>query len=636
MKYLVRSKTLYLMILLDVVLLGLSLAVSELLRFEFKVTSDQLSRFLAILPVVLLIKIAIFYLSGLYRGMWRYTSMTDVLNILKATIASSLAVVAAIVFIFRFENYSRAVFIIDGLLTFLFISGSRAAIRIFFKKSGPVNLASIKKFLFENGRRRQGKKLLIIGAGNAGEKMLREIIDNPRLNYLPVGFLDDDPEKRSHNIHGVSVLGPVDNVVPLARKKAADEVLIAVPSASARELHRIIDLCDKSGLKYRTTPGIGELIDGEVSIKMVREVSYEDLLGREQVVLDAESIAAYIKGKKVLVTGAAGSIGSELCRQMARYKPARIIMADKTENSLFNLEMEFGQRFPDVPHMMVLGDIQNRTLLYKFFEKNRPEVVFHAAAFKHVHIVENNPWHGVLNNIWGTLNVAAAAYEFGVNAFVMVSTDKAVRPVGVMGATKRVAEMITSCYGRLAVQDNSGRRFSSVRFGNVLGSEGSVFQLFKKQIERLGPVTITHPDITRYFMTIPEAARLILQAGALGKGGEVFILDMGTPIKIVDMARELIKRSGYEPDRDIEIKFVGLRPGEKLHEELIAEGEEVIKTTHEKIVVLKQNECDLPSLKAAISMLLRAAEDRDAAGIKLCLQEIVPEYHPLKGTALTK
>ena len=629
MRCISRSKNFYLMLAIDVLIFSVSLAASFLLRFESGFSGAVWSGFLTILPIVIVTKLVTFFFFGLYRGMWRYTSLMDVVKIFEASVVSSLAVVAAVLFIFRFEGYSRAVFIIDGVLTFLLVSGLRAVIRIAMLNTRGFSLTLVRLLLkkrIQTGDK-QAKRLIIIGAGDAGEKMLREILDNPRLNYEPVGFLDDASDKLGRRIHGVDVLGTSDAVLDIAKKGLADEILIAVPSAGAREMRRIIELCEKSGLKYKISPGIGELINGEISVRMAREVSFEDMLGREQVALDMESIAGYIAGKKVLVTGAAGSIGSELCRQLVRFNPGKLVLLDKTENSLFQLEMEFRHRFEKIETRGVLADVQRKNFIDLLFEEEKPEVVFHAAAFKHVHIVELNPWEGVLNNVIGTLNVASAADEFGAQSFVMVSTDKAVRPVGVMGATKRLAEMITTCYGMDKVTGSNGRgKFVSVRFGNVLGSEGSVLHLFKRQIERLGPVTVTHPDITRYFMTIPEAARLILQAGALGHGGEVFVLDMGTPIKILDMARELIKRSGYEPDKDIEIRFIGLRPGEKLFEELVAEGEEVDKTIHDKIVVLRQNGCNFEWLKAGIEELAQAAEERDAEAIKSKLKEIVPEY----------
>ncbi|MDI7262014.1 MAG: nucleoside-diphosphate sugar epimerase/dehydratase, partial [Thermodesulfobacteriota bacterium] len=467
------------------------------------------------------------------------------------------------------------------------------------------------------------KRLLIIGAGDSGEKILREIKDNPRLNYEVMGFLDDDPKKREMKIHGVPVLGPIAKIHKLAYFAEMDEILIAIPSASARQMRKTLQACEATGLKTRTMPGIGELIDGKVSFKMVREVSFEDLLGREPVNLDTESIGNYLKDKVVLVSGAGGSIGSELCRQISSFSPQNLILLDKTENSLFHLEMEFRQKFPEVPITAVLGDVKYNTSLFKLFKLYQPQVVFHAAAYKHVPVMELNPWEAIYNNVVGTKNIAEISHKSGVERFIMVSTDKAVRPSSVMGASKRVAEMITSCHS-----SSNETRFVSVRFGNVMGSDGSVVHLFKKQIERYGPVTVTHPEITRYFMTIPESAKLILQAGALGEGGEIFILDMGTPIKIVDMAKDLIRKSGFKPDVDIEIKFVGLRPGEKLHEELITEGEGIVRTPHEKIFVLKGNTCNFEWLDQRIEELVKLAHEQDGSGIKAKLKEIVPDYQP--------
>ncbi|MDP3015703.1 MAG: nucleoside-diphosphate sugar epimerase/dehydratase [Deltaproteobacteria bacterium] len=441
--------------------------------------------------------------------------------------------------------------------------------------------------------------------------------------------MDDDPKKRAMKIHGIPVLGPIPKIHNLACDAEMDEILIALPSASARQMRKILQACEATGLKIRTTPGIGELIDGKVSFKMVREVSFEDLLGREPVNLDTESIGHYLKDKVVLVSGAGGSIGSELCRQVVSFNPRNLVILDKTENNLFHIEMEFRYRYPKVTITPILGDVHNRGFMDRLLATIKPHVVFHAAAFKHVPIVELNPWEGVFNNIIGTKNIVEASYQSGVERFVMISTDKAVRPSSVMGATKRVAEMITSCYASQNNTLTNGAKFVSVRFGNVIGSDGSVIHLFKKQIERYGPVTVTHPEITRYFMTIPEAAKLILQAGAFGEGGEIFILDMGTPIKIVDMARDLIRRSGFKPDADIEIKFIGLRPGEKLYEELITEGEGIVRSAHEKIFVLKgENNYDLNWLTQKIDELVDFALKQDASGIKSKLKEIVPEYQP--------
>jgi FlaA1/EpsC-like NDP-sugar epimerase len=622
MRNLIRNKNFYFILLIDASLVVAAYLLAYLLRFEGQIPKQGWKNFSTTIPYILPFKMFVFIYFGLYRGMWRYTSLVDLLNVLKATFTSSGLIILTILFIYRFQGFPRSVFIIDGFLTFIFIGGIRIVIRLLLseKESGlyflfrsPFSKVKITK---------PKKRLLIIGAGDAGEKMLREIRDNPRLNYEVVGFLDDDSNKKGMRIHGVPVLGPIPRINDMAFRDEMDEILIATPSASAKKMRRIIEACEGTGLKSRTTPGIGELIDGKISFKSVREVSFEDLLGRDPVNLDMKSIGNYLTDKVVLVSGAGGSIGTELCRQISLFAPKNIILLDKTENSLFHLEMEFRQKYPEVTITPVLGDVQNKYFLERLFDANRPEVVFHAAAFKHVPIVELNPWEGVFNNIVGTKNIVEASQKIGTKCFINVSTDKAVRSVSVMGATKRVAEMITSCYA------SNPTHFVSVRFGNVIGSEGSVVHLFKKQIERFGPVTVTDPEITRYFMTIPESCKLILQAGALGEGGEIFILDMGTPIKILDMARDLIRRSGFKPDVDIEIKFTGLRPGEKLHEELITEGEGIVRTPYDKIFVLKGDTCDFNWLNQKIEELVKLAHDQNSAGIKSKLKEIIPEYQP--------
>lgn len=623
MRHLFRTKNFYLMLLLDCGCVIAAYFLAYFLRFEGEIPHQEWVKFKTTIPYIVPFKLLIFLVFGLYRGMWRYTSLVDFLNVFKATLFSSGIIILTILFVYRFEGFPRSVFVLDWVLLFIFIGGIRVAIRFLLSER-----ERGLHFLFHNPFSpkeitRLKKRLLIIGAGDAGEKILREIRDNSRLNYDVMGFLDDDPKKRGMRIHGVPVLGPVPKIHKLAYDAEMDEILIATPSASAKQMRRIIEACEATGLKSRTTPGIGELIDGKVSFKTIREVSFEDLLGRDPIDLDLESIGDYLKERVILVTGAGGSIGSELCRQIAHFGPKNLILFDKTENSLFHIEMEFRHRFPNLSITPVLGSVQHWIFLEKLFLDHKPQVVFHAAAFKHVPIVELNPWEGIFNNVVGTKNIAEASHRFGVERFIMVSTDKAVRPSSVMGATKRVAEMATCCYGA-----SSASRFLAVRFGNVIGSEGSVVHLFKRQIERFGPVTITHREMTRYFMTIPEACKLILQAGALGEGGEIFILDMGTPIKIVDMAKDLIRRSGFKPGVDIEIKEIGLRPGEKLHEELITEGEGIVRTPHEKIFVLKGNHCDQNWLNRAIEELIHLAWEQDAAGIKSKFKEIIPEYQP--------
>jgi len=623
MKHLIKKRNFWIILSIDILLLCLSYFLSYFIRFEGKIPPEEISNFKNTVWLIIPSKIFIFFLFNLYRGMWRYTSINDLTNLIKAIFVSSTVIILTILYLHRFEGYPRSVFVIDAFLTLVLIGGIRLFIRLILQKATS-NITGMAQFPFFQNTKEGLKRLLIIGAGDAGEKILRELRDNPRLKYNVVGFLDDDPKKHGMQIHGVPVLGDIDQLLDLISEHEVDELLIAIAYSTRKEMRRIVDLCKETGLKYRIIPGMGELIDGRLTVKAIRDVAYEDLMGREAVQLEMEKIGEYLKDKTILVTGAGGSIGAELCRQIARYFPKNLILFDRTENNLYEIEMELQRDFPYLRYSPILGNVLNKEVLRKFFLKYRPQVVFHAAAYKHVPIMELNPWEAIFTNIKGTYSLLEVVREFEVNRFVLVSTDKAVRPSNVMGASKRVAELLTQCYNN----SFNPTRFMSVRFGNVIGSSGSVIPLFKRQIEKGGPVTVTHPEVTRYFMTIPEAAQLILQAGAMGEGGEIFILDMGSPVKIFDLARDLIRLSGFEPDEDIEIKFIGLRPGEKLYEELITEGEDIIPTRHEKILVLRKAPCDLNWLKTKIDELTVLAEKQDALGIKKKLEEIVPEYEP--------
>jgi len=623
------------MFIMDAVLIVGCFYSAYLIRFEFSIPGRYLDTFVQVLPFVLIVKMCSFVFFNLYRGMWRYTSLIDLVNVVKAIFTSSLLIIMIVLMAHRFQGYPRAVFIIDGFLSFLAIGGIRIAIRLYFaRRSGFEIFPDIRK---GKGDR---KRLLIIGTGNAGEKVVREIRDNPGLKFEPIGFLDNKQDKQGKTIHGVPVLGTLENMDHLS--ELFDEVLIAAPSSKGEEMRRIVETCKRTGKRYRTVPSIGELIDGRVSIKTVRDVTLEDLLGREEVHLDHGEIKKYLHQKRILVTGAGGTIGSELIRQISRFHPQALGLLDVSELNLFQAEMECQQRFGYVPAVSFLVDVRNREDIKRVFRKFRPEVVFHAAAYKHVPMQELNPWEAVYNNVLGTRNFLEIALDNGVMRFVLVSTDKAVRPVSVMGATKRVAEMVVECMSHGAGsrgQRSEGREQSvrgeeqmaklvSVRFGNVVGSSGSVIPIFQEQIARGAPVTVTHPDVTRYFMSIQESAQLILQAGAMGKDREIFILDMGKPIRILDMARDLIRLHGFEPERDIPIQFVGLRPGEKLYEELITQGEGIVSTAHKKILVLRGNSHDRKALEAHIDELLAIAHTYDATAIKRKLKEIVPEYMP--------
>jgi len=517
----------------------------------------------------------------------------------------------------------------DWCFTVLLISGYRLCIRIYFERisNGNTSFIPTRQLLTPFFKKMpETKRLLIIGAGDGGEKIYREIHNNERLQYTVIGFLDDDLTKVGRKIHGVPILGKIGNIQKIAKKVNADEALIAIPSATSEQMREILTYCRKSGLKFKTIPGIGELINGKVTVNTIREVDYRDLLGRDLIRLDEDKIGSYLHDQCVMVTGAGGSIGSELCRQICRFKPHSIVMYERAESPLYEINHELKQDFGAVNTIPVLADVQDKTQLEKAFGAYRPQTVFHAAAYKHVPMLEMQPWKAVDNNIQGTANLVEITNKFDVGRFVFVSTDKAVRPANVMGASKRIAEMLIQSQNGCGL---SHTKFMTVRFGNVVGSVGSVIPLFKKQIKKGGPVTVTHPEVARFFMTIPEACQLILQAGAMGKGGEIFLLDMGTSIKIDDMARDLIRFSGFEPDVDIKIEYIGLRPGEKLSEELIIEGEDVVPTSHEKIMVLKGMDCNLQILNGNINNLIQLAKDQKIDTIKGKLQEMVPEYRPI-------
>jgi FlaA1/EpsC-like NDP-sugar epimerase len=630
----VFEKRFYLALLSDLILFFAAFYGGYALRFDFQIPPASLAQFWRLLPVMLALKSSAFIALGLYRTMWRYTSMLDFWKLLFATLCSTAAVSLTLLFTYRFHGFSRAVFLIDLGLTLLFTGGIRMLVRAGYSKAHLFKLKFITIPFFgkRSGDGPKKKKVVIVGAGSAGEKLIREINDNRALNYSVKALIDDDHEKFGRTIHGVKVMGSVEDLPNVVRRCGASEVLIAIPSASGGQIRRIITKCEACSVPFKTLPGLSDLVRGRISVKELRDVSYEDLLGRPQAKLDLEGIKSYLKDARVLVTGAGGSIGCELCRQISRFAPELIVLLDAAESNLFNIQMELKHSLRFSDYAAVLADIKNRELLTKILSYYKPDVIVHAAAYKHVPMLERNPWEAVHNNILGTRNLMKAAISFNTSRFVMVSTDKAVRPTNVMGASKRVCELLMQTY-----QGENGCKMMCVRFGNVVGSAGSVVPLFRQQIARGGPVTVTHPDVTRYFMTIPEACQLIIQAGALGKGGEVFILEMGEPVKIMDMARDLIRLSGREPDKDIEIIVTGLRPGEKLCEELITVGEGIEKTSHEKIMMLKselslQDTANRHAYRAwlndKLQELKQAADCYDGVLIRTRLHEIVPEYEP--------
>jgi len=646
---LVKNPKFWLVLCVDIILVILAHYLAYAIRFESHLHGVRLRQFFEYLPFILSVKIALFYIFGLYRGMWRYTSLYDIVTILGVCVLASFTIVSLLLFSNRFIGFSRSVFLLDFFFTFGFISIHRMMIRYLYQKmSGMRSLVSGAEQVAK-------KRLLLIGASDAAEKILREMQENMAVSYKAVAMVDDNPEKIGLRLHGVPVVGLTDDLKEHARRVLAQEALITSVNADGAQMRRLVALCRSAQLPFKVMPGLGELISGKVSIKNIRDISYKDLLGREEVRLDQEKIGGYIRGKTVLITGAGGSIGSELCRQVLRFSPGMIILFDSSEENLYNVQMELRHEHEQVATAPVLGKVQDMRLLDSVFRTYCPSVVFHTAAYKHVPLVERNPWQAVDNNIAGTQLLMEAAILYGVERFVLVSTDKAVRPTNVMGASKRVTELLMLAYGsdvwdgcfspswtwgRRTSDLSSGTppdqpsgchqtRFMGVRFGNVLGSSGSVIPLFKRQIEKGGPVTVTHPDVTRYFMSAEEATQLILQAGSMGDGGEIFILKMGEPIKIAHMAHELIKLTGREPESEIEIRFIGLRPGEKLYEELITEGEGIVDTAHEKIMVLR-GDTVIPGreLHSMLKVLGERAINLDSHGIKHALQDIVPEYVP--------
>lgn len=621
------SRNLYLILLIDIALICFSFYLAHLIRFDFIIPAWAWDRFLDIIPFVLIVKLFCFYFFDLYRGMWRYTSLKDLMNIGKATLVSTLCIIVFVLYINRFKGVSRSVFIIDWCLTVLFTTGLRVFIRLCFEQfSDGISFHEFFKAAFQIFKKsvKQNTGVIIIGAGDLGEKICREIRDNLIKQYHVVGFLDDDSTKLGRKIHGISVLGKIENLSYVVKVTGATEIIIAISSADSERMKQIVGICKKAEVSFKTVPNMGELINGRLTVSSIRNVEYRDLLGRKPVVLDREKIGQYLGKRTVLVTGAGGSIGKELCRQICRYEPEKIVLLERAETPLYEIDLELKEEFRQIRVIPILGDIQKKEELEKVFETYRPEIVFHAAAYKHVPMLEEHPWKAIENNIVGTQNLVETAGKYNCDKFVFVSTDKAVNPTNVMGASKRIGEII--------VQNNESffqktkTSFITVRFGNVIGSAGSVIPLFKKQIKKGGPVTVTHPDMIRYFMLIPEACQLILQAGAMGNANEIFILKMGKPINIDEMARDLIRFFGFEPDVDIKIEYTGLRPGEKLFEELKSENENVVLTDHEKIMILNSQEINKEILKKEVDNLIAIAKHRNKEEIKIQIKKILPEY----------
>ncbi|MBV5340423.1 MAG: polysaccharide biosynthesis protein [Deltaproteobacteria bacterium] len=604
------SKRRLIVFLFDILLIALALCMAFLLRFDFTIPQQQFDLFWECLLVVMIVKPLVFVVIGFYNSLWRYASVQDAIEILKGVTLSSVLAVAAIFFLRQFTPIPRSIFVLDWILLFALLAASRLVWRVW-------------RETYVVGRSCEGPRTLIIGAGEAGSLLLKEIRRQPHAAYSICGFIDDDDRKKGMKLHGVTVLGGTKQLKALIAANEIEDVIIAMPSADGKTLRGIVDCCKDANVTFKTLPSIGELIDGTLTVSQIKNVEIEDLLGREPVVLDRELIGSYLTGKRVLVTGAAGSIGSEICRQVAQFGPAKLILLDQAETPLYEIEKELIARFPKVRIMPLIADVRDRDKIMLSFDEFAPEVVFHAAAYKHVPMMEYNPAQAVLNNVFGSRNVADAAHQCKTRNLVMISTDKAVNPTNVMGATKRTAEIYIQALSRV-----SATRFTTVRFGNVLGSNGSVIPLFKEQIAKGGPVTVTDKRVIRYFMTIPEATQLVLQAGGMGSGSEILLLDMGEPVRIIDLAEELIRLSGLTPYEDIDIVITGLRPGEKLFEELLIDGEGVLPTAHSKIKVLGPVHIDLQPVRDELGSLYEAARSDSVGELMESLKRLVPEFKP--------
>lgn len=594
----------------------ISLYVALVLRFEsFSIPEMKIVHIEVFGLIIICSQFLLFNIMGLYRGMWRFSSMTDLLRIIRASVYGNCVALIVIFFWNRLGGFPRSVIIIDTLILIIGLGGGRLIYRL-FKDNG-------LGILIPSSARRSGSNVLIIGAGSAGNQLLKDINSNPNLALSVVGFIDDDKNKIGRTIQGVNVISNVDRLEKVIRQKDITKVFIAVPSATGDQLKKIIKKCNESNVEFKTLPKINDILSGKIELSLLRGINLEDLLGRDPINLDVNRLGEMINDKTIMVTGAGGSIGSELCAQLSTFNPKTIVLFEISEFFLYQLEMNLKDKFPEVEFIACIGDVRSEGRVNSVLEKYQPSFILHAAAYKHVPMMEENPQEAIFTNILGTKVLAEAAIKNNVERFVMISTDKAVNPTNVMGTTKKIAELI--CQN--LYQKNKTTKFTTVRFGNVLGSNGSVIPLFKKQIEKGGPITVTHPSVTRFFMSIPEACQLVLQSASMGDGGEVFVLDMGSMVKIVDLATNLIKLSGLEPYVDIDIEFTGLRPGEKLYEELHQSSEELLETMHKKVSKLDSKEIEV-EFGEKLDALLSLNYGEEKENIYISLQAIVAEFRP--------
>lgn len=606
------TKTLF-FIVADIVFVCLSVWLAFLIRFDANIPEQYFPFIYRLMALAVAFIIPIFYFQGLYSFSWSYVSTNEAISLFKATTISFIFLAIALFISNYFPhlvNFPRSVLFISYLLVFVLCGGIRMAKRIYLHFTGRSGVS--KK-----------EKTLIVGAGDAGEQILRSIISSKTSLYYPIGFVDDNPIKQRVSIHGYKVLGKILDTPDIIKDYQVKELIVALPSADSSIIRRAVELARKSGIeKIKIAPPLSDVIDGKVSLKDLKNVEVEDLLGRKEIILDTDQIKKFIQNKKVLITGAAGSIGSELSRQTAKFKPSQLILLDQDETGIFNISKELENSFPNLKINSIVADVRDRNKIKEIFKEFSPKILFHAAAYKHVPLMEENPDEAVKNNIFGTENLAENSVNYNVEKFIFISTDKAVNPTSVMGATKRIGEMICQAYN----QKNS-TKFISVRFGNVLNSRGSVIPIFREQIKKGGPVEVTHKDMKRYFMLTSEACLLVMQSSAMGQGGEVFVLDMGKPIKILDLAKDMIKLSGLEPDKDIAIVFTGTRPGEKLFEEILTAEEGTVATQNQKIFVAKLSKIEPEKLEKILKNIKGLSEISNKNAIVGAIKDAVPRYN---------
>lgn len=592
-------------VLHDLFMAALAWMLAIWVRHDFSLTLNQ-SGLLQLAPWIVAVQGLILWWAGAYRGVWRFASVADLWNIMRGALFGVLAIALGLFLFNRLEGMPRGVLLLYPVFLVMLLGASRQMYRLW--KDHRFNLLD----------RAERKRVLLLGAGRAGESLARDMLHGEE--YLPVGFLDDSQELKGAKIHGIPLLGPLEDLPDIVRRKDVDVIVIAMPSATNAQMQRVVSLCEQTAVPFRTLPRLRDLVSGEPTLKALKEVALEDLLNRETVSLDWQAISNGLTGKTVLITGGGGSIGSELCRQVARLGVSALLIYERSEFNLYSIEMELRERFPNLKLHACLGDVCDAAAVRRLLQQQRPEIIFHAAAYKHVPMLESQVREAIRNNVLGTRTLIEEADRHGSATFVLISTDKAVNPTNVMGASKRIAEIFGQALGR-----RSTMRLITVRFGNVLGSAGSVVPLFQKQIAAGGPVTVTHPEITRYFMTIPEACQLIMQASVIGKGGEIYVLDMGKQVLIAYLAQQMIRLSGKIPGKDIKIVYTGLRPGEKLYEELFHGQEKLAPTAHPKILLAQCRDYDWQSLSEHLAQLGLACDKYDEPRLRALIKRIVPE-----------